>query len=87
MPGVYPSLAGNRTVTMASPHNTIRSVLYGGYPPATAGNPRPYGMPPFQHIIRDNEIAWVVSYIRNTWGNFGSLVSPEEVDSSRGNEF
>ncbi|MCC6916251.1 cytochrome c [Nitrosomonas sp.] len=87
VPGVYPSLAGNRSVTMISPLNTVRSVLYGGFPPATAGNPRPYGMPSFQHIIRDQEIAWVVSYIRNAWGNFGSLVSPEDVDSSRGNEF
>ena len=87
VPGVYPPLAGNRSVTMTSPLNTIRSVLYGGFSPATAGNPRPYGMPPFQHIIRDHEIAWVVSYIRNAWGNLGSLVSPEDVDSSRGNEF
>lgn len=87
IPGVYPPLAGNRSITMTSPLNTIRSVLYGGFLPATAGNPRPYGMPPFQHIIRDHEIAWVVSYIRNAWGNFGSLVSPEDVDSSRGNEF
>lgn len=87
VPRVYPPLAGNRSVTMTSPLNTIRSVLYGGFLPATAGNPRPYGMPPFQHIIRDHEIAWVVSYIRNAWGNFGSLVSPEDVDSSRGNEF
>ena len=85
--GVSPPLAGNRSVTMTSPLNTIRSVLYGGFSPATAGNPRPYGMPPFQHIIRDHEIAWVVSYIRNAWGNLGSLVSPEDVDSSRGNEF
>ncbi|HRQ06209.1 MAG TPA: cytochrome c [Nitrosomonas halophila] len=86
-PGIYPPLAGNRSVTMKSPLNTIRSVLYGGYPPSTAGNPRPYGMPPYQHIIRDAEIAQVVSYIRNAWGNFGSLVSPLDVDQSRGNEF
>ena len=87
VPGIYPPLAGNRNVTMSSPLNTIRSVLYGGYPPVTAGNPRPYGMPPFQHFIRDPEIAHVVSYIRNAWGNIGSLVSPEDVDNSRGNEF
>jgi mono/diheme cytochrome c family protein len=87
VPGIYPPLAGNRSVTMTSPLNTIRSVLYGGFPPATSDNLRPYGMPPFQHIIRDNEVAWVVSYIRNAWGNLGSLVSPEDVDSSRGNEF
>ncbi|UJP04601.1 MAG: cytochrome c [Nitrosomonas sp.] len=87
VPGIYPPLAGNRSVTMTSPLNTIRSVLYGGYPPATAGNPRPYGMPPYQHFIRDTEIAQVVSYIRNAWGNLGSLVNPEDVDKSRGNEF
>jgi mono/diheme cytochrome c family protein len=85
--GIYPPLAGNRSVTMTSPLNTIRSVLYGGYPPSTSSNPRPYGMPPYQHIIRDTEIAQVVSYIRNAWGNFGSLVSPDDVDRSRGSEF
>ena len=84
VPKVYPPLAGNRNVTMSSPLNTIRSVLYGGYPPVTTGNPRPYGMPPFQHLIQDNEIASVVSYIRNAWGNLGSLVSSEDVDKSRG---
>ena len=84
---IYPPLAGNRNVTMSPPLNTIRNVLYGGYPPATAGNPRPHGMPPYQHFIRDTEIAQVVSYIRNAWGNRGSLVSPEDVDNSRGSEF
>lgn len=87
IPKIYPPLAGNRNVTMSSPLNTIRSVLYGGYPPATVGNPRPYGMPPYQHFIRDTEIAQVVSYIRNAWGNLGSLVSPADVDNSRGSEF
>jgi mono/diheme cytochrome c family protein len=87
VPNIYPPLAGNRSVTMASSLNTIRSVLYGGYPPSTAGNLRPYGMPPYQHIIYDIEIAQVVSYIRNAWGNIGSLVSPFDVDQSRGNEY
>ncbi len=87
VPNIYPPLAGNRSVTMASSLNTIRSVLYGGYPPSTTGNLRPYGMPPYQHIIYDIEIAQVVSYIRNAWGNIGSLVSPFDVDQSRGNEY
>ncbi|MDT8364129.1 MAG: cytochrome c [Nitrosomonas sp.] len=85
-PGIYPALAENRSVTMNPPLNVIRSVLYGGYLPVTADNPRPYGMPPYQHIIRDVEISQVISYIRNAWGNFGSLVSPDDVDSARGSE-
>ena len=78
-PGIYPALAGNRSVTMAIPTNVIRIVLNGGYPPTTAANPQPYGMPPFQQIIRDEEVAQLVSFIRNAWGNRGSLVTPGSI--------
>lgn len=83
-PGIYPTLAGNRNVTMKSSLNTIRSVLNGGYPPTTQGNPRPYGMPPFQQILRNEEVALVVSYIRNAWGNRASVVTAVDVDRSQG---
>lgn len=86
VPGIYPSLAGNRSVIMASPLNTIRSVLNGGYPATTAANPRPYGMPPFQQILRNDEIALVISFIRNAWGNTGSQVTAIDVDRSKGGE-
>jgi mono/diheme cytochrome c family protein len=79
----YPALAGNRGVTLASPVNAIRSILYGGYVPVTASTPRPYGMPPFAQVLHDEEIALVLSYIRNAWGNRGSLVTAIEVDRSR----
>ena len=82
-PGVYPPLAGNRGITLASPINAIRSILHGGYVPVTAANPRPYGMPPFAQVLRDEEIALVLSYIRNAWGNRGSLVTAVQVDRSR----
>ena len=82
-PGSYPALAGNRGVTMASPTNAIRSILNGGYAPVTEANQRPYGMPPFAQVLRDEEIALVLSYIRNSWGNRGSLVTAEQVDRSR----
>jgi mono/diheme cytochrome c family protein len=87
IPGIYPPLDGNRSVTMASPLNTILSVMNGGFPPATEGNPRPYGMPPFQQIFLDEEIALVVSYIRNAWGNRSSLVTAFDVDRSRSSEY
>ncbi len=86
VPGIYPPLANNRSVVMDSPLNTIRSVLNGGYPPTTAGNPRPYGMPPFQQILRDNEVALVVSYIRNSWGNNAGLVTAIDVGRSKGGD-
>ena len=41
-----PPLAGNRAVLMSSDLDPIRIVLFGGYPPGTAGNPRPLECPP-----------------------------------------
>lgn len=84
VPPAYPPLAGNRSLTVHPAINPIRMVLNGGYPPSTAGNPRPYGMPPFGPALTDAEVAAVVSYIRNAWGNQGTLVSPIEVARYRG---
>ena len=75
----YPPLAGNHSLTMASAVNPIRLVLNGGYPPGTAGNPRPYGMPPFRLVLGNDEVAAVVTYIRNSWGNQAGPVSSVEV--------
>ncbi|MDB5729218.1 MAG: c-type cytochrome [Noviherbaspirillum sp.] len=83
VPPHYPSLAGNRGVLLDQAVNPIRMTLYGGYPPSTQGNPRPYGMPPFSVVLDDQEIAAVVSYIRNSWGNRGSMVSSQQVNRYR----
>ena len=81
---IYPPLARNEAISMRNPINAIRLVLNGGFPPSTAGNPRPYGMPPFSHVLSGDEIAAVVTYIRNSWGNRAPSVGPAEVDSARG---
>ena len=64
-----PALAGNRAITMPNATNLVRIILAGGYAPSTAGNPRPFGMPPFVHVLNDTDIAAVTTYIRNAWGN------------------
>lgn len=81
--GAFPALAANRTVVLHVPANLIRAVLSGGYLPATRGNPRPYGMPPFSHVLDDSDIASVLSYIRSSWGNDASPVSALEVQQYR----
>jgi mono/diheme cytochrome c family protein len=81
--GMYPALAGNRAVTLHSPNNVVRAVLYGGFPPATAGNPRPFGMPPFVHALPDEGVAQVASYIRQSLGNRAPPVTPLDVRRAR----
>jgi mono/diheme cytochrome c family protein len=82
-PPHYPVLAGNQSIQMTSAVNAIRMVLNGGYPPGTAGNPMPYGMPPFAVSLSDNEIAAVVTYIRTSWGNRGSAVTASQANELR----
>lgn len=82
-PPAYPPLAGNQSITMASPVNSIRMVLNGGYPPGTKKNPRPHGMPPFSHILNDEEVSAVVTYIRVAWGNAGAPVAPAQANELR----
>ena len=67
--GIYPAWAGNRVVAMRTPANLVHLVIEGGFPPATAGNPRPFGMPPFATVLSDDEVAQVLSLIRGSWGN------------------
>ncbi|MFT3719558.1 cytochrome c [Pseudorhodoferax sp.] len=81
--GVYPPLAGNRAVTMASTVNLVQVVLQGGFAPATAGNPRPYGMPPFVLALSDREISAVLTYVRSAWGNDAPAVSELDVNQLR----
>jgi mono/diheme cytochrome c family protein len=76
---IYPPIAGNRSVTLATPINLVNVILRGGFPPATAGNPRPFGMPPFAHSLTNEEIAAVATYVRQSWGHAASPVTPVEV--------
>jgi mono/diheme cytochrome c family protein len=77
--GAYPALAGNRAVTMAVPANLVRIVLEGGFAPATAGNPQPYGMPPFAQTFSNDEVAAVLTHLRRSWGNSAEAVTPLDV--------
>ncbi|HWU77298.1 MAG TPA: cytochrome c [Rhodanobacter sp.] len=81
--GIYPPLDGNTSVNEPTGINAIRSVLLGGFPPVTTGNPEPYSMPPFARQLTDDDIAAVVSYIRQSWSNRASSVSTEQVGKLR----
>ena len=82
-PPAFPPLADNPSIEMASPVNPIRMVLNGSYAPATKRNPRPYGMPPFAHLLSDDDVAAVVTYIRVAWGNGGTPVTAAQANALR----
>lgn len=81
--GAIAALAGNRAVLQANPSNLIRTVLHGGFGPATAGNPRPWGMPPFMLELNNADIAAVLTYVRSSWGNAAPAVSEFDINQLR----
>ncbi|TAL75921.1 MAG: cytochrome c [Rhodanobacter sp.] len=81
--GTYPPLDDNTSVTEPTGINAVRSVLLGGFAPATAGNPQPYSMPPFAQSLSDTEVAAVVNYVRQSWGNHAAPVAAGDVSRLR----
>jgi mono/diheme cytochrome c family protein len=81
--GAYPPLAGNRAVTMAVSANLVRTVMEGGFAPATAGHPRPYGMPPYAQTLSTSEVAELLTHLRSSWGNQADAVTAVDVDRYR----
>ncbi len=80
---LIPALAGNASVNLAAPQNTVLAILHGGFAPVTAGNPRPAGMPPFAQTLSEAEVAAVASFVRQSWGNAAPPVSALDVLHSR----
>jgi len=80
---VYPPLANNQAINMEFSVNPVRMVLFGGFPPSTRLNPRPFGMPPFAYLLTDQEVADVVTYMRQSWGNRATAVSAADVAKYR----
>ena len=81
--GAYPALVGSRAVQAAQPNNLIYSVLHGGFSPATIANPRPFGMPPFLLTLSDAQVAQLLTYVRQSWGNQASTVHETQVTQAR----
>jgi mono/diheme cytochrome c family protein len=81
--GAYPALAGNRAVTLPTTANLVQVVLGGGFAPSTAGNPRPFGMPPFATVLSDADVAAVISHIRASWGNHAFAIGEVTVGQQR----
>jgi mono/diheme cytochrome c family protein len=83
VPDAYPPLAGNRAVMQGETSNLVQVVLHGGFPPATRGQPRPFGMPPFATVLSDADVAAVITYIRSSWKNRAAPVSELAVGQQR----
>jgi mono/diheme cytochrome c family protein len=78
-----PALANNPVVLDDDPSSLINLVLNGSNPLVVKGTPDAYRMPQFRLQYSDQEIADVVTFIRNGWGNQAPAVTAAEVAKLR----
>ena len=84
LPGVFPPLA-HSDFLMADKQRAINIVLNGLSGKVTVnGNEFNSVMPPMSQL-NDDELANILTFVRNSWGNGGEAVSAEEVKAVRAN--
>lgn len=81
--GTFPALKGNTSVQATEPDTLIEVVLDGARLPATKGRPSALAMPGFRQELDDAEVAQLLDYIRNSWGNRAPPVSAGDVGKLR----
>jgi mono/diheme cytochrome c family protein len=80
---LFPRLAGSALVQSDDPTTLARVVLHGTRAVATAGAPTGPAMPAFDWRLDDAQVAAVLTYIRNNWGNAADAVSATAVANQR----
>lgn len=80
---LFPKLAAAPLVNSNDPTSLIRVVLAGSRAGGTEAAPTAPAMPSFAWNLSDENIADVLTYVRNTWGNAAPAVSAGEVANLR----
>lgn len=82
-PNVFPPLAGDSVANGGSVDEHIAIVLNGLSGKVIGGVTYAAAMSPWKQLS-DEEIASVITYERNSWGNAGGIVEPAQVKAARG---
>jgi mono/diheme cytochrome c family protein len=81
--GIFPALSGSPAVQQSDPTSLLHVVLRGARSAGTDKAPTAPAMPAFAWVLNDDQVAAVVTYIRNTWGNAAPPVSAGTVRKVR----
>ena len=79
----FPRLAGNPSVLGEDASSLVRLVIEGGRSPVTAKGPPPQAMPGFVGTLTDVQMAQVLTFIRQSWGNDARPVWTNDVSKVR----
>ena len=82
-PGLFPTLAGASLVRQNDAASLMRVVLRGARSVGTERAPTAPAMPAFAWILTDDQVAAVLTYVRNSWGNAAAPVAASTVRKAR----
>jgi mono/diheme cytochrome c family protein len=80
---LFPSVADSSMVRSVDPTTSIRIVLRGARSVGTSAQPTASGMPSYGRQLDDDQIAAVLTYMRNSWGGAAEAVTREQVSKVR----
>jgi len=83
LPGIFPALAGSSAVQSANADTLLHIVLAGAAAVKTPEKITGFAMPAFDWKLGNEDVAAVVNYIRNDWGNRAPEVDAQEVSKVR----
>ena len=78
LPPVFPPLAGSEWIAKGA-SIAVRNILHGMQGPVTVKGATYNGVMPPVSGLSDKDIADVVTYVNNSWGNTGPTVTDAEV--------
>ncbi len=81
--GLFPALTSSAVVQQLDPTTLLHIVLRGTRSVATDAAPTAAAMPSFAWPLKDEEVAAVLTYIRNSFGNSAPPVSAGAVSAAR----
>jgi mono/diheme cytochrome c family protein len=83
MPGSIPPLAKSSWVLDKDPGRMISLVLKGLAGPIMVDNVKYNSMMPPQLLYQDAELADLLTYVRNAWGNKGDVITVAQIKATR----
>jgi mono/diheme cytochrome c family protein len=80
---LFPRLAGSALVQSDDPTTLARVVLQGSRAVSTSAMPTGPAMPAFDWRLNDAQVAAVITYIRDSWGNAAPAVAVDTITKQR----
>ena len=82
-PGLFPPLAGSEWATGSTERLAVAILKGLAGPIKVKGTPYNSVMPPWESALSDVQLAQVMTFVRSSWGNSGSIVTKEMAAAAR----